>query len=227
MVHVFRSRGRRIDEFSLDLGVSVATYRARPFAGGAGEHQLRGSGTFSKEERKVREKNRGEIFVLLFCERKRNLTVEFPFGPQVVPRPLHHRPLPLRGRLLPHSADELALRPQVVLRLPHRRPLAPRRHVVRTPLPREIPLHSKVVLVVVHRLPVHAFLVEFLAVRGDRVHRLVPRNFQVVLRDQIVGATVSSGIIPFRKWNEELERGGFFRRGQFCGLREGGMLIRD
>ena len=71
---------------------------------------------------------------------------------------------------------------------------------------------------VVHRLPVHAFLVEFLAVRGDRVHRLVPRNFQVVLRDQIVGATVSSGKIPFRKWNEKLERGGdSFDEGNFVG----------
>ena len=44
----------------------------------------------------------------------------------------------------------------------------------------------------VHRLPVDAFLVEFLAIGGHRVHRLVSGDLEVVLR-QVVGTTMSSG----------------------------------
>lgn len=134
---------------------------------------------------KERRKENGE-------ERKKvDLTVEFPFRPEIVHRPPDRRPVPVLRRLLPRSARELPLRLEVVLRLLHHSPLAPRRRVIRSSLPNEISLHSKVILVVVDRLPVHqTFLVEFLAVRCDRVHRLAPWDLQVILGQEIVGATV-------------------------------------
>lgn len=189
MIHVFRLRRGRIDELALHLGVRVATYRAGPFAGGTGEHQLRGSRACVATNQHVLYEGK--------AERKReegkkvDLTVEFPFRPEIVHRPPDRRPVPVLRRLLPRSAHELPLRLEVVLRLLHHSPLAPRRRVIRSSLPNEISLHSKVILVVVDRLPVHqTFLVEFLAVRCDRVHRLAPWDLQVILGQEIVGATV-------------------------------------
>lgn len=62
MIHVFRSRGGRVDELPLDLGVSVATNWAGPFAGGAGEHQLRGGRAFSEREKERKVGTVGNMF---------------------------------------------------------------------------------------------------------------------------------------------------------------------
>lgn len=120
------------------------------------------------------------------------LTVKVPLWSEIVLRSSDGSSISIFRRFLPGSAGEFTLRFQVVLRLPHRRSLSSRRRVVCPPFADELTFHPKVVLMMVHRLPVDAFLVELLAIGGHRVHRLVPGDLEVILR-QVVGTTMSSG----------------------------------